>query len=284
MANGRGRTTYRDLCRGLTPLYGEREARAVADLLLEDGFSLTKADVMCGAVERLSPADSARLSAMYDRLLRAEPVQYVTGRAMFLGRMFSVGPGVLIPRPETEELCAAVISRASCLERPRILDIGTGSGCIAVSLALGISGSRVTAWDVSPAAAKAAEDNARSLGASVSVVRQDALSAKPQPGRWDIIVSNPPYICYRERQEMARNVLDYEPGEALFVPDSDPLLFYRAIGGYARASLRRGGSLWFEVNSAHADDTAGMLRSIGFTRVEVREDMFGRKRMVMAEG
>lgn len=275
--------TYRELCRGLVPLYGEGEARAVVDLLLEDGFSLTRADVLCGAVEQMNEADSRRLEAMYERLLKAEPVQYVTGKAMFMDRLFAVRKGVLIPRPETEQLCDGIIKEMNGRPAPHILDIGTGSGCIAISLALGIKDARVEAWDISPEALDVARGNAERLGAEVNIIRCDALKAPSDTRRWDVIVSNPPYICDRERQEMDRNVLDYEPGLALFVPDGDPLLFYRAISSYARESLKQGGSLWFEVNSLYSEDTAELLRSLDFTRVSVMEDCFGRPRFVRGE-
>lgn len=270
--------TYRELWRTLEPLYGNGEARAVTDYVLDVCFGLSKADILCGAVEEMTAEKTAELNKIFGRLMEGEPVQYVLGRAEFCGRWFSVRPGVLIPRPETEELCAWITADSKASASPKVLDIGTGSGCIAITLQLDMPESKVTAWDISADALDVARENAKQLGANVSFVKQDALNAKPE-GEWDVIVSNPPYICEKEKKDMAVNVLEHEPHTALFVPDADPLLFYRAITRLAVQTLSKGGRLYFEINPIYADDTCHMMQTEGMTAVELRSDMYGKQRM-----
>ncbi len=270
--------TYRELWRTLEPLYGNGEARAITDYVLDVCFGLSKADILCGAVEEMTAEKTAELNKIFGRLMEGEPVQYVLGRAEFCGRWFDVRPGVLIPRPETEELCAWITADSKASASPKVLDIGTGSGCIAITLQLDMPESKVTAWDISADALDVARENAKQLGANVSFVKQDALNAKPE-GEWDVIVSNPPYICEKEKKDMAVNVLEHEPHTALFVPDADPLLFYRAITRLAVQTLSKGGRLYFEINPIYADDTCRMMQAEGMTAVELRSDMYGKQRM-----
>ncbi|CCX69073.1 protein-(Glutamine-N5) methyltransferase [Prevotella sp. CAG:255] len=270
--------TYRELWRTLEPLYGNGEARAITDYVLDVCFGLSKADILCGAVEEMTAEKTAELNKIFGRLTEGEPVQYVLGRAEFCGRWFSVRPGVLIPRPETEELCAWITADSKASASPKVLDIGTGSGCIAITLQLDMPESKVTAWDISADALDVARENAQQLGANVNFVKLDALNAKPE-GEWDVIVSNPPYICEKEKKDMAVNVLEHEPHTALFVPDADPLLFYRAITRLAVQTLSKGGRLYFEINPIYADDTCHMMRAEGMTAVELRSDMYGKQRM-----
>lgn len=270
--------TYRELWRTLEPLYGNGEARAITDYVLDVCFGLSKADILCGAVEEMTAEKTAELNKIFGRLTESEPVQYVLGRAEFCGRWFSVRPGVLIPRPETEELCAWITADSKASASPKVLDIGTGSGCIAITLQLDMPESKVTAWDISADALDVARENAQQLGANVNFVKLDALNAKPE-GEWDVIVSNPPYICEKEKKDMAVNVLEHEPHTALFVPDADPLLFYRAITRLAVQTLNKGGRLYFEINPIYADDTCHMMRAEGMTAVELRSDMYGKQRM-----
>lgn len=270
--------TYRELWRTLEPLYGNGEARAITDYVLDVCFGLSKADIMCGAVEEMTAEKTAELNKIFGRLMKGEPVQYVLGRAEFCGRWFSVRPGVLIPRPETEELCAWITADSKASGSPKVLDIGTGSGCIAITLQLDMPESKVTAWDISADALDVAHENAKQLGANVNFVKLDALNAKPE-GEWDVIVSNPPYICEKEKKDMAVNVLEHEPHTALFVPDADPLLFYRAITRLAVQTLNKGGRLYFEINPIYADDTCRMMQAEGMTAVELRSDMYGKQRM-----
>lgn len=270
--------TYRELWRTLEPLYGNGEARAITDYVLDVCFGLSKADILCGAVEEMTAEKTAELRKIFSRLTEGEPVQYVLGRAEFCGRWFSVRPGVLIPRPETEELCAWITADSKASASPKVLDIGTGSGCIAITLQLDMPESKVTAWDISADALDVARENAQQLGANVNFVKLDALNAKPE-GEWDVIVSNPPYICEKEKKDMAVNVLEHEPHTALFVPDADPLLFYRAITRLAVQTLSKGGRLYFEINPIYADDTCRMMQAEGMTAVELRSDMYGKQRM-----
>lgn len=270
--------TYRELWRTLEPLYGNGEARAVTDYVLDVCFGLSKADILCGAVEEMTAEKTVELNKIFNRLTKGEPVQYVLGRAEFCGRWFNVRPGVLIPRPETEELCAWITADSKASASPEVLDIGTGSGCIAITLQLDMPESKVTAWDISADALDVARENAQQLGANVNFVKLDALNAKPE-GEWDVIVSNPPYICEKEKKDMAVNVLEHEPHTALFVPDADPLLFYRAITRLAVQTLSKGGRLYFEINPIYADDTCRMMRAEGMTAVELRSDMYGKQRM-----
>lgn len=295
--------TYHDICQRLTPLYGQQEAKAMTRMLLEDLFGLSFADILCGATEHLSDADTLRLQQSVARLLDSEPLQYVTGTAFFCGHPFHVAPGVLIPRPETEWIVDTAVNLVTS-SAPRILDIGTGSGCIAISISLALADRHchTEAWDISEDALRIAADNAASLGAEVEFRRRDALrleedfpAEENQGGAealsdtnaaaesWDIIVSNPPYICNREAADMHANVLRHEPHLALFVPDTDPLLFYRAIARYAMRSLRKGGWLLFECNTLYAHDTAQMASDMGFVTSVVEDDCFGKPRFVKAQ-
>lgn len=270
--------TYPDLWRALAPTCGEGEAKAIVRTVLEVRFGLSLTDIYCGGVERLTASEAAELQGLMARLSAGEPVQYVLGEADFCGRTFRVASGVLIPRPETEELCQWIVEDNQGF-KGNILDIGTGSGCIAVTLALALQGADVEAWDISPDALRIAKGNAKRLEAHVEFNEQDALAPPTDKGKYDIIVSNPPYICAHERQSMERNVLDHEPYTALFVPDDAPLLFYRAIATYAAQALRPGGSLYFEINPIHAADLEAMLRSLHYNNVELRRDQFGKWRM-----
>lgn len=295
--------TYNQLWKRLTAIYNEREAQAIVRTVLDALFGMSLTDICLGKVTQLSADDTTRLEKIMQRLEKSEPVQYVLGSGWFAGRLFDVAPGVLIPRPETEDLvkwaCDEAKEKAkednSKEERgeeekedskkeeaphPSILDIGTGSGCIAITVALALPQARVTAWDISTDALAIAAGNAHRLGASVRFEHQDALSAPDDEERWDVIVSNPPYICDKERADMSDNVLSYEPELALFVPDSDPLLFYRAITRYASKALKPGGRLLFETNTAYAHEVAQAMANEGFTAIEVRNDCFGKPRMV----
>lgn len=345
--------TYNQLWKRLTVIYNEREAQAIVRTVLDALFGMSLTDICLGKVTQLSADDTTRLEKIMQRLEKSEPVQYVLGSEWFAGRLFDVAPGVLIPRPETEDLVKWACDEAKEKEKednskeergkeekevskkreaqkkeeqplysplkeekeglrkgedaskkeeqllssllknnkevskkgeeaphPSILDIGTGSGCIAITVALALPQARVTAWDISTDALAIAAGNAHRLGASVRFEHQDALNAPDDEERWDVIVSNPPYICDRERADMSDNVLSYEPELALFVPDNDPLLFYRAIAHYASKALKPGGRLLFETNTAYAHEVAQTMADEGFTAIEVRNDCFGKPRMV----
>lgn len=269
--------------RRLTPLYAPGEAQAIERLILEQRFNLTLADIICGKGESLSATEKEELDLIIQRLEKGEPVQYVLGTETFCGRLFHVEPGVLIPRPETEDLVELITSHYKEKDAPlSVLDIGTGSGCIAVSLSLQLPDAEVTAWDISPDALRVAADNAKRLNAGVKVERRDILTAETEHERWDIIVSNPPYICEKEKEQMHANVLDYEPSLALFVPDSSPLLFYDAIGKYALASLKKGGRLYFETNINYTSEISSSLLAMGFDSATIHQDRFERDRMLCA--
>lgn len=285
--------TYQEICRRLSDVYDVREAKAVARILIEELFALSYADIICGEVEKLNAASEKRLEEALLRLMAGEPLQYVLGYADFAGLRFGVAPGVLIPRPETEWLvdrAEAIVGQgsddASAMPHdegePRILDIGTGSGCIAVSVKKRLPQAYVEAWDISEDALNIAKNNATRLSANVEFKQRDALKALVGEQSWNCIVSNPPYICLSESGAMEKNVLEHEPHTALFVPDDDPLLFYRAIGGYAVKTLLPGGVLLFECNTRYAQATADMLLNIGMEQAKVVDDCFGKPRFVEA--
>lgn len=213
---------------------------------------------------------------------RFEPLQYIEGRTLFLGREFWVAPGVLIPRPETEELVELMLKEIPA--DARILDVGTGSGCIAISLAKALPDALVTAWDVSPEALSVARANARKLQADVRFVECDVLACQvDEVGLYDVIVSNPPYVTEAEKADMEPNVLQWEPSLALFVPDDDPLRFYRRIAVLGRDMLADGGRLYFEINRAYGREMVEMLRTMGYVRVRVKKDLSQNDRFVIAE-
>jgi release factor glutamine methyltransferase len=265
-------------------VYEEGEARAIYRMVMELRFGLSQTDLLLGKDTDLSAEDQAELEIIMQRLLRKEPVQYVLGFAEFCGRRFSVEPGVLIPRPETQllvEEASKLLSLMSSNEKPSLLDIGTGSGCIAITMAL--KGCKVAAIDISPEALRIAGENACRMGVEVEFRCENILHPKEGDEHWDIIVSNPPYVCQDEARQMAENVLLYEPHLALFVPDDNPLLFCRAISGYALRHLNPGGHLLMEINSAYGPQVKDLMQTAGFIDVCIRQDQFGRDRMVSAK-
>lgn len=269
--------TYRDICNSLATVYEPGEARAIARLLLEEAFGLTMADICSGKDTQFSAADEEKLASFLHRLLQCEPIQYVLGYETFCGRRLSVRPGVLIPRPETEELCQWVIDDWHGAPSPlRVLDVGTGSGCIAVTMALDLPQGEVEAWDISPIALQVAEENAKRYGAQVRVRCADALNRPADGGPWDIIVSNPPYIAYSEKSDMLRNVIDYEPAEALFV--DDPMLFYRAFVDYYQV-VSPGGAIYMELNPVVAHTLYSEAEARGW-HPTLRRDEQGKWRMI----
>ena len=314
--------TYSEIWHRIATSYDDGEARAIARILIEELFGLSYADIVCGATEQLSADDTLRLDTAVRRIELGEPLQHVLGYADFCGNRFSVNGSVLIPRPETEWLVdegaklmdGCIASDETQHKAPhspkRILDIGTGSGCIAISLKLRLGDAYVEAWDISEEALRTAESNAQALKAEVTFRKRDALKAEEEgcseeeclqggalvssapteqamdyeasttAAPWDLIVSNPPYICDSERSAMDDNVLLHEPHTALFVPDDDPLRFYRAIARYALLTLNPGGTLLFECNTRYAEATGTMLRDMGFEEVTVSDDCFSLPRFV----
>ena len=274
---------YDDIWHRLKAIYEEGEAKAIARYVLDVRFGMSATDIYCGKVTQLSAEDTEELEKIINRLKKSEPVQYILGTADFVGRTFKVAPGVLIPRPETAELCDWIVNdNAVNKVMKEVLDIGSGSGCIAITLSLDLLSTDVHAWDISSEALKIASENAGILGATVSFEIKDAITPPEDNGKWDIIVSNPPYICDMEKADMDKNVLEYEPGLALFVPDKDPLLFYRSISEYAINALKPAGAIYFEINPLYNNETKDMMSSIGFENIEEREDMFGKPRFIKA--
>ena len=283
--------TYEDSWHRLSSLYDTDEAKAIVRWVLDVRFGMSFTDVLCGKISDLSADDQTELKKIMLRLEKGEPVQYVIGTADFCGRQFHVAPGVLIPRPETAELCRWITSHGDrhsvrfdlteCLSPCEVIDIGTGSGCIAITLALEIPKAKVTAWDISDEALHIAQENAKALEANVVFEKKDILNIS-LTSKYDIIVSNPPYICDKEKELMEKNVLEHEPHLALFVPDNDPLLFYRAIAKYAIEALKSDGMLFFELNPIYAEDTESMLLDMGFKHTELKEDQYGKLRFLKA--
>lgn len=272
---------YHKIARQLLAAYTDREAHALARLVLEERYNLSQTDLLLDKDNKLSADDRQDLANIVDRLLRNEPVQYVLGQAWFCGRPFHVEPGVLIPRPETEELVRLIVGEQQQADSAlKVLDIGTGSGCIAISLALELPQAEVTACDVSSEALRIAADNAKSLKAEVRFELQDILHPEPTDRQWNVIVSNPPYVRQLEAAEMSANVLEHEPHLALFVSDDDPLLFYREIGHFTWNHLTPGGRLYFEINQYLGPETAQLMEEIGFSDVQVHVDAYNNNRML----
>ena len=265
----------------LVSRYGESEARAIVHYVMETCFNIKKEDFLADGLDSLRPEQVPRLTAMLFKTAEGTPVQYVTGLADFGGRhgytYIGVRPGVLIPRPETAELCDWIIDDYGGRNGLDILDACTGSGCIAVMLKLQMPECRLWAWDNSLAALEVARRNASAKGIDIVVEYQDVLDIATAKRRWDVIVSNPPYVLDSEKKDIEEHVLKHEPAEALFVPDADPLRFYTPIARYAAKTLRPGGALYFELNPLTADKTAEMARREGFAEVEIREHDEGRK-------
>ena len=276
--------TYNELWHLLAPLYGDGEAKAIARLVFEVRFGLSMSDICLGKDTQLSANNQTELKGIADRLLEQEPIQYVLGQADFCGRTFMVNEHVLIPRPETEELCQWINSQDAS-PRVRLLDIGTGSGCIAITLAAMYPKAEVTAWDISPEALEVAHENAKRTHVNVSFEQIDILHLPSNllHQTYDLIVSNPPYICNKERACMEANVLEHEPHTALFVPDDDPLLFYRAIAQYGQTALEPEGWLYFEINPLYAQPLSDMLRMMSYHDIELNLDQYGKQRMIRAK-
>ena len=261
--------------------YPDSELVPMAKLLLTQVFGMSVVELYAGKDTTFSVNERKQLDDILVRLQKLEPIQYIIGTEEFYGLTFEVNKHVLIPRPETGELVDWII-REHKYGRVRILDIGTGSGCIAVSLAKNLEGAEVVSWDVSEKALQVAERNCRRNGVRVTLEQRDVLLASPAGERFDVIVSNPPYITEAEKQDMEANVLDWEPGLALFVPDDDPLRFYRRIARLGCDLLLPGGKLYFEINQAYGRETAHILEMNQYRDVRVIKDIFGKDRIVTA--
>ena len=278
--------TYQQLWHQLTPLYAVEEAQAITRLVLETTFGFSLTDLVCGKVSELSADNETKLHEIWQRLEAGEPVQYVLGKADFYGRSFRVAPGVLIPRPETEGLCRLVLDGLPT--GTHVLDIGTGSGCIAITVALEATQAQVEAWDISKEALRQARDNAFRLGTQVLFRQNDVLAEARKDvlteARGNVLSETKENVFAEARkgEESEEDVLDYEPSTALFVPDDDPLRFYRAIAELGLRRLRPGGRLCFEINPLYAEALRSLLVSLGYEAVTIREDIYGKQRFATA--
>lgn len=267
----------------LKDIYPPNEIKNLMMMIWCDLLGKDALDIYLGKDTNLSTTETLQLENILQRMVQHEPIQYVFGHANFCGRSFQVAPGVLIPRPETEELVELIVNENE-VAQPSILDVGTGSGCIAISLSLMLNEAKVTGWDVSELAIAQATSNNDLLKAHVTFEKHDVLKENPTDfsPQFDIIVSNPPYVTLSEKSDMERNVLDWEPHLALFVADDDPLIFYRQIAMLGVFLLRIGGKLYFEINRAFGKETIDMLESLGYEHCRIIKDICGNDRMVSA--
>ena len=273
---------YRDL---LLDLYGQEEATSLMSILFEHYVSLKRHEILSGSARRISESELLKIHFACKELLKQQPVQYITGTAWFYGEAYTVTRDVLIPRPETEELCNWIIKDCPTFfanqSTIRILDIGTGSGCIAITLKQNIENVFVTALDISERALEVARTNAAAKSVEINFVKADILIQEQWPvGPFDIIVSNPPYVRESEKELMKPNVLENEPHMALFVSDEQPLIFYEAIAKLALQSLTVQGKLYFEINENLQDELQLLLQKLGFNLMEFRKDMNNKTRML----
>lgn len=272
----------RELRNHLSPAYGREEASAMTSLIFHHLKGWNRTELIVNGDLPVSDRMLAKTGEIIARLEQHEPIQYILGEARFYGMDLKVGPGVLIPRPETAglvDIIADVFRNSSDLN---ILDIGTGSGAIAIALARNLPFSHVTAIDISEDTLDIARENDRNFKAGVNFLLKDIFTWNPGADMFDIIVSNPPYILEEEKKDMDANVLDYEPGQALFVPDDDPLKYYRRIGKLSANALKGGGALYFEINPRFAGELCDMLAAFGFRDVEIIRDSYGRLRFATA--
>lgn len=257
------------------------EVRAVAYLVFENLFSLTKTEILGEKSILLSDLNLSKLKEVSDRLNKFEPIQYILGEAEFFGRKFKVNSNVLIPRPETEELVFEIIHSTGKIQAEiRILDIGTGSGCIPITLALEISKSNVYATDISDGAIKVARSNAETLKANISFLRHNILTEKIPINNLDVVVSNPPYVLQQEQTHMKDNVISYEPHLALFVPENDALIFYKAIAAKAKTVLKPDGLCIVEINERFGKEVAEVFSKNSFSDIKIKKDLNGKERIV----
>lgn len=267
----------------LSPSFGEREARAMIREILLRIKGWTPVDIAVKQGEMVSDYLEEEINKIVDRLLNGEPIQYIFGVAYFYGMDFKVNQSTLIPRPETSMLVDVIIKEYGDRQDLRVLDLGTGSGCIAIALARNLRFPEVSGVDISGEAINVAKENGKNLKVGVNFKCEDMLTMSVEPDSYDIIVSNPPYIAEREKDEMSKNVLDYEPASALFVPDDDPLKFYKAIIRIAREGLTANGRLFFEINPLYAEELRSELASAGFEDIEIVKYIDGKDRFIKAK-
>jgi release factor glutamine methyltransferase len=274
------KTLFQDFVSQITIKESTEEIRSIAYMVFENVLNLTMADLIADKPVNASPEIKDQLNEIIRRLNQYEPPQYIFGSAYFYGRAFKVNSNVLIPRPETEELVRTTLALLKNNSSPHVLDVGTGSGCIPVTLALEISNAKVSATDISDHALKVAQQNAEALGANVIFLKHDILNEQLPFSDLDVMISNPPYITLVEKEDMQLNVTGYEPHLALFVPDNDPLLFYKAIAKQARIILKLNGMLITEINERYGKEVANLYLEHGFENVQVLKDISGKDRIV----
>lgn len=269
----------------LVNFYDEKESHSILKILFEEVCKVSRTDMLVNPELRISESDILKIHFAVKDIKKHKPIQYITGKSNFYGLEFYVNENVLIPRPETEELIELIINENKNRKNIKILDIGTGSGCIAVSLKKEFCFSEVYALDKYADALKVAEENAINHDLKINFLEIDILEKNKIENlpRFDIIVSNPPYIRELEKKLMQKNVLDYEPETALFVDDNNPLIFYKAISKFAKSHLKTNGKLYFEINEALGDEVKKMLEDFGFNKVVLKSDLNGKNRMVYAE-
>jgi release factor glutamine methyltransferase len=262
--------------------YPKEEVISFFNIVMEHYLGLTRLELALGPNKEISLQEKQDFNRILLRLQRHEPIQYILGEASFFGLKFKVDNNVLIPRPETEDLVSWILSDLSendPVTSLNILDIGTGSGCIAISLAKNLPQAKLTALDISKPALEMASKNAKLNGVEVQFINEDVLNLNSIPGTFDIIVSNPPYVRDLEKKEMHRNVLENEPSQALYVRDTDPLIFYKQITVLAKEALKSGGLLYFEINQYLAEETEQLMKDSDFETI-VKKDIFGNFRMI----
>lgn len=275
-------TTIQKIKEVLSPLYSTGEIKNIIRIIFENIKNYSQVDIIMNQDEILSQFIKDKVDMILKRLVNHEPIQYIFNEACFQGLTLKVTPDTLIPRPETEELIDIIVKENNQSDL-HVLDIGTGSGAIAIALAKSLKFPIVDAIDISQKAIDIAQENAKAHKVKINFFIRDILSAEiPTNSVYDIIVSNPPYITLREKDSMEPNVLDYEPHTALFVPDNDPLMFYRAITHYAVYALNPGGRIYFEINSLYGKETAKLLSDNNFIDVDIIKDMYGLDRFVSA--
>lgn len=275
-------TAFTYITGAISELYEEREAANIAHIIMEYLTGMSKLDRIVHKTKILSPDQNQRLKAAIEALQRHEPVQYITGSSWFYGMELLVNKNVLIPRPETEELVEWMVQDAAHRHRLHLLDVGTGSGCIPLALKKSLPDAQVSAIDVSEGALEVARSNASRQRLDVNFLLLDALDPAQLATlpEFDMIVSNPPYITQSEQKTMQELVWGFEPSLALFVPDNDALLFYRHISVMAKSKLLPGGALYFEINEALGKEVMTLMEELGFKDVVLKQDMFGKDRMV----
>ena len=273
------KTTLNKLRNSLIPLYGKGETEAIIRIIFHHLKNWNLTDILIHKEDELSPFIRGQIDEILERLLKYEPIQYITGEARFHGMELKIKPGVLIPRPETEELVDIIIDRNKERDDLRILDVCTGSGCIALALARNLPFSKVTAIDISSLAVEVARENSDLLKTKIKIVEGNIFEWDPHE-KYDIIVSNPPYVLDKEALHMEKNVLNYEPHEALFVRDDDPLVFYERISDLSLECLVENGELYFEINPLFADSLKKMLEKKGFSEVSIIRDSYGKERFI----